>query len=54
MNVIYLTNLGVAEMNINELEKSFVKFQKALRIDSSFQLDIDNLDILKNFVKKIR
>lgn len=39
-------------MNINELEKSFVRFQKALRTNSSFQPAFDDLDILEKLCKE--
>ena len=51
-NIMYLTNLGVAEMNVGELHSSFRRFQKALRMDSSFQPAIDNFNVLKSILKE--
>ena len=48
-NCDMLNNYGVALANLNRLEEAKKYFEKALEIDSNYQLAKDNIDSLNSF-----
>ena len=52
-NPTYLTDLGVTEMRIGELQKAKHRFQKALSIDPERLHSKDNLQILKEYMDPV-